>query len=62
MKKAVYLLACMITGVCLYAHTDGTPVGYTGVLNGIATDGGGQTCIQCHVGPPPVTRVKDGLW
>jgi uncharacterized protein (TIGR03437 family) len=56
MRKAVYLLACMMTGVCLYAHTDGTPVGYAGVLNGIPTDGGGQTCIQCHVGPPPINQ------
>jgi uncharacterized protein (TIGR03437 family) len=56
MKRAVYLLACATMGVCLYAHTDGTPVGYAGVLNGIPTDGSGQTCIQCHVGPPPVNQ------
>ncbi|MCU1275905.1 MAG: hypothetical protein JWO48_3336, partial [Bryobacterales bacterium] len=52
MRKPVYLLACAMIGVCLYAHTDGTPVGYAGA----PTDNGGLTCNQCHLGPPPVNQ------
>jgi uncharacterized protein (TIGR03437 family) len=51
MRPLACLFVCSVVPVCLYAHINGLPVGFTGV----PTDNGGQTCVQCHTGLPVVT-------
>lgn len=50
MRTLACLLACSIVPVCLYAHINGLPVGYTG----LPTDNTGETCVYCHKGLPVV--------
>src|SRR5579864_744498 len=56
MRILAHFLACSIIPVGLYAHINGLPIGYTGAKTSAAIDHAGQTCIQCHTGPPGVNQ------
>ena len=57
MRKLGCLFASALAPALLYAHSNGLPIGYAGA----PSDNGGQTCIQCHSGGPPVNQGQGRL-